>query len=154
MDESRTIRVSVEEAATLLGIEKGSVKKRIQRGKIRSEKDDSGTTWVYLDRSETVQDQSQGPSETTDLLYEEMRSRIAYLERQVEEEREARRRADTLLARLMDNIPALEAPESREEGAQEPAETGAGGPNRPGHQAVQSPQNGLGMQPSPRGAGR
>jgi len=39
-----------------------------------------------------------------------MQERIRYLERQVEEEREARRRADTLLARLMDRVPALEAP--------------------------------------------
>jgi hypothetical protein len=37
-----------------------------------------------------------------DLLYQEQRERIAYLECQVEEEREARRRADTLLARLME----------------------------------------------------
>ena len=49
MDESQTIRVSVEEAATLLSIEKDSVKKRIQRGKLRSEKDASGQLWVYLD---------------------------------------------------------------------------------------------------------
>jgi integrase len=34
-----------------------------------------------------------------------MRERICYLECQVEEGREASRRADTLLARLMDNIP-------------------------------------------------
>jgi hypothetical protein len=44
-------------------------------------------------------------------LYEEMREWIAYLESQVEEEREARRRADTLLARLMDRLPELEAPQ-------------------------------------------
>jgi excisionase family DNA binding protein len=53
MDESQMLRVSVEEAAALLGIEKGSVKKRIQRGKLRSEKDARGTTWVYVYRSET-----------------------------------------------------------------------------------------------------
>jgi hypothetical protein len=35
---------------------------------------------------------------------------VRYLERQVEEERDARRRADTLLARLMDRMPELEAP--------------------------------------------
>jgi hypothetical protein len=33
-------------------------------------------------------------------MVEELRDRIAYLERQVEEEREARRRADTILAQL------------------------------------------------------
>ena len=121
MDESKTIRVSVEEAATLLGIEKGSVKKRIQRGKLRSEKDASGTTWVYLDRSETVRDQSQGRSETDrDELVGELRDRIAYLERQVEEERESRRRADTIIAQLTQanaalaaRVPELEAPQEQ-----------------------------------------
>ena len=132
MDESQTIRVSVEEAATLLGIEKGSVKKRIQRGKLRPEKDASGQVWVYLDRSETVRDQSQGRSETDrDELLGELRDRIAYLERQVGEERESRRRADTIIAQLSQanaalaaRVPELEAPpEVREEpetAAQEP----------------------------------
>ena len=46
-----------------------------------------------------------------DRLYQEMAARIRYLESQVEEEREARRRADTLLARLMDRLPELEAPQ-------------------------------------------
>jgi hypothetical protein len=41
--------------------------------------------------------------------YEEMRECIRYLERQVDEEREARRRADTPLARLMYNTLALGA---------------------------------------------
>jgi hypothetical protein len=56
-----------------------------------------------------------------------MSERIRYLERQVEEEREARRRADTLLARLMDQLPQLEAPrddrERREPSDQEPEST-------------------------------
>jgi hypothetical protein len=56
------------------------------------------------------------------MLYQEMRDRIAYLERQVEEEREARRRADTLLARLMDNMPALEAPSEAPEAPERAAE--------------------------------
>src|SRR5215208_7429758 len=101
MDESETIRVSVEEAATLLGIEKGSVKKRIQRGKLRSEKEASGTICVYLDRSETVQDQSQGQSATDrDELVSELRDRVRSLERRLDEERESRRRADTIIVQL------------------------------------------------------
>jgi hypothetical protein len=133
LDESQTIRVSVEEAATLLGIEKGSVKKRIQRGKLRSEKDARGTNWVYVDRSETVQDQSQGQSETArDELVKELRDRVRSLERRMDEEREARRRADTIIAQLTQanatlaaRVPELEAPESREEAAQAPAEGAA-----------------------------
>jgi chromosome segregation ATPase len=123
MNESETIRVSVEEAATLLGIEKGSVKKRIQRGKLRSEKDASGTIWVYLDRSETVRDQSQGQSATDrDELVSELRDRVRSLERRLDEERESRKRADTIIVQLSRaneeqarTIRELEAP-------QEPAE--------------------------------
>jgi excisionase family DNA binding protein len=74
VDEPGTTRVTVEEAAHLLGIEKGSVKKRIQRGKIRSEKDATGTTWVYVDTSESVRDESTGRSQTDrDQLLEELR---------------------------------------------------------------------------------
>jgi excisionase family DNA binding protein len=94
VDQSGTTRVTVEEAARLLGIEKGSVKKRIQRGKLRSEKDASGT--LYVDRSETVQDKSQGRSETgRDELLESKDETISILRDQLREEREARRRADT-----------------------------------------------------------
>jgi hypothetical protein len=129
--ESQTIRVSVSEAAHNLGIEPASVKKRVQRGKLRSEKAESGTLYVYLDRSETVQDRSQGRSETGTDLVAELRDRIAYLERQVEEEREARRRADPLLARALDQLPALEpAQEDAQrpsEAAQAPASDQAGG---------------------------
>ena len=130
MDESETTRVTVEEAARLLGIEQGSVKKRIQRGKIRSEKDANGTTWVYVDRSETVQDKSEVRSETDrEELVDELRDRVRYLERQVEEERDARRRADTLLAQLMQRVPELEAPQTAQEPSEEsesrPAPAGA-----------------------------
>src|SRR5215207_6073614 len=91
VDESQTIRVSVEEAATLLGIEKGSVKKRIQRGKLRSEKDAGGTTWVYLDKSQTSTGQSTGQSETDrGELVGELRDRVRSLERRLDDEGESR----------------------------------------------------------------
>jgi excisionase family DNA binding protein len=113
------MRVTVEEAAQLLGIEKQSVKKRIQRGKLRSERD-GGTTYVYVDTPETVRDGSEdGPGAVHEELVEELRDRVAYHERQDEEEREARRRADTILAQLSQanaeqarTIRALEAPAS------------------------------------------
>jgi excisionase family DNA binding protein len=119
VDQSGTseARVTVEEAARLLGIEKGSVKKRIQRGKLRSEKDASGT--LYVDRSETVQDKSQGRSETErDELLESKDETISILRDQLREEREARRRADTIIAQLTQanaslaaKVPELEAPQ-------------------------------------------
>jgi len=131
VDESQTIRVSVEEAATLLGIEKGSVKKRIQREKLRSEKDAGGTTWVYLNRSETVRDTSEGQSETSRAeLVEELRDRVRSLERRLDEEGESRRRSDTIIAQLTQanveqarTIRALEAPAESPQEPEEAADT-------------------------------
>jgi hypothetical protein len=58
-------------------------------------------------------------------LVAELRERIRYLERQVEEERAARYRADELLARLMHRMPELQAPpEAR--GSPETASAGEG----------------------------
>jgi hypothetical protein len=104
-------RVTVPEAARILGIKEESVRKRLSRGKLRADKDEDGRLLVYVVSTGTVRDEYEDQSRTTDNdLVVELRSRIAYLERQVEEERDARRRADTLLARLMDRVPELEAP--------------------------------------------
>ncbi len=125
MDESgtnRKVRVTVEEAARLLGIEKQSVKKRIQRGKLRFDKDASGTTWVYVDTSETVQDQSRDQSDTgMDALVEELRRQNEYLRSQLDQEREANRENRRLLAGLIERVPELEAPREPSE-ASEPVQ--------------------------------
>jgi excisionase family DNA binding protein len=123
VDQSGTNRVTVEEAARLLGIEKSSVKKRIQRGKLRSEKDTSGTVYVYMDRSETVQDKSQGRSETgRDELLESKNETISILRDQLREEREARRRADTIIAQLTQANASLAAKVPELEASQEAAD--------------------------------
>jgi hypothetical protein len=123
VDDSQPLRVPVEEAARLLRIEKGSVKKRIQRGKLRSEKDAKGRIWVHLDRSETVHDESGDRSETVwDGQLEDLREQVRYLREQLDREREARteerRRQDTIIAQLSAataeqarTIQQLEAPE-------------------------------------------
>ena len=111
MDESQTIRVSVEEAATLLGIEKGSVKKRIQRGKIRSEKDANGTTWVYVDRSETVRDESEARSEANrDELVAELRRTNELLREVITIRDEEIRRRDTIIMNMTEAMKALNPP--------------------------------------------
>jgi excisionase family DNA binding protein len=123
VDQSGINRVTVEEAARLLGIEKSSVKKRIQRGKLRSEKDTSGTVYVYMDRSETVQDKSQGRSETgRDELLESKNETISILRDQLREEREARRRADTIIAQLTQANASLAAKVPELEASQEAAD--------------------------------
>jgi hypothetical protein len=104
----------LKEAAAELGISKDAVRQRIRRGTLRSDKGEDGRVYVYLDPSMYAvhDDAPERRSEARDHdLVDELRDRVSYLERQVEEEREARRRADTLLARLMDRVPELEAPQ-------------------------------------------
>jgi hypothetical protein len=128
-------RLDINAAALALGISSDAARKRAERGTLDSERDERGHVFVWLDTDET-DDQPRSESPGVDLLsekerrIEDLRDRVAYLERQVEEERDARRRADTLLARMMDRVPELEAPESRETGAHGPsvAEEGRGGP--------------------------
>ena len=125
-DESSGRRLSVPEAAEALGISGDAIRSRIKRGTLATVRE-GGRVFVVLGGSDRPNAQAQPTSvPSEDRLYQEMQARIRYLESQVEEEREARRRADTLLARLMDRLPELEAPSSEatpgepETAAQEP----------------------------------
>jgi len=100
-------RATLSEAAQLLGISKGAVRQRVRRGTLRSDKGEDGRVYVYVDPS--VDDVHPHAPQVEGVLVEELRDRIRYLERQVEEERNARYRADELLARLMERA-QLEAP--------------------------------------------
>src|SRR5918994_6746611 len=109
MGEGRNVRrrVRLREAAEILGISKDALRQRVRRGTLRSDKGEDGRVYVYLDATtDTVHDEATEAGGVTG----ELRARISYLEGQVEAEREARRRADTLLAQLMQRIPELEAP--------------------------------------------
>jgi TolA-binding protein len=132
-------RLTVAGAAEALGISKEAVLKRISRGTLHADRDADGTVRVYIPATgtTTVHDQRRD-------LVGELRDRIRYLERQVEEERNARYRADELLARMMDRLAELqEAPtlgEPREssvnatverEGDRVPQGSGEGASSRP-----------------------
>jgi TolA-binding protein len=123
-------RVTVAQASEILGVTVEAVRGRIKRGTLEHERD-SGTVYVLLNTDQSQTSSQPDDDQTTDRMRpdahaditEELRDRIRYLERQVEEEREARRRADTILAQLSAanaeqarTIRAIEAP-------QEPSET-------------------------------
>jgi len=103
-------RVTVTDAAALLGTTEGALRKRIARGTLPHERDAEGRVWVLLDAGTQRENTGQPGGQDSSGLVDELRDRVAYLERQVEEEREARRRADIMLSRLMDRLPELEAP--------------------------------------------
>jgi excisionase family DNA binding protein len=126
-DEARGVaRMTIEEAARSLGIKEESVRKRVRRGKMRSEKDERGRLHVYVDAIEAVGDESEGRSAGRSMdefggvareLIESKDETIRILQDQLQEEREARRRADAIVAQLTRanaalarGAPELEAP--------------------------------------------
>ena len=116
-------RVTIQEAAQRLGVKEDAVRKRIQRGSMRHEKTEDGRVYVWVDatydRPETYRDKYRDTAQ--DERIEDLREQVAYLRRQLDEEREARRRADTILVQLSAanaeqarTIRAIEAPASEE----------------------------------------
>src|SRR5215211_2358020 len=127
-------RVTIQEAARRLGVKEDAIRKRIQRGSMRHEKAKDGRVYVWAD---VTQDATQDTERTSQDTYQDtsldervgdLREQVSYLRRQLDEEREARRRADTIIAQLARaneeqarTIGELEAPASPE--APEAAET-------------------------------
>ena len=131
-------RVSVSEAAALLGLSEDAVRSRIKRGTLRKEKAKDGTVRVVLgtgqptdrpsngnDRLTTDQapNQTGTRSEAQAELVDSLLDQVAYMREQLAEEREARRRADTIIAQLSQanaalaqRVPELEAPPEPREG--------------------------------------
>jgi hypothetical protein len=120
-DSDRTGRFPVAEAAQLLGISAEAVRQRIKRGTLDTEKSPQGTVYVLLDadladptRNDSVR--SGDRTGESNALISELRAHNATLREQLEAEREARRRADTIIAQLTQanavlasRVPELEA---------------------------------------------
>jgi excisionase family DNA binding protein len=103
-------RVTVQEAARRLGVKDDAIRKRIQRGTLDYEKDPDGRVYVYLDKTEDEQeaDAYRSTQDTSyDALVAAKDETIQILGEQLEEERDSRRRADTLIAQLMQTNAAL-----------------------------------------------
>jgi hypothetical protein len=94
-------RVTVAEASEILGISVEAVRGRIKRNTLRAEHTAAGV-FVLLDADQTTTGQQPDADRAGDQsgLIEEMRARIEDLREQLVEEREARRRADTIIAQL------------------------------------------------------
>jgi hypothetical protein len=113
-------RLTVQEAAEALGTSVDAVRMRVRRGSLESEKDHDGRVhvWVNGDSSET-KPRLDGES---DALISAKDETIRVLSEQLESEREARRRADTIIAQLTQanaalaaRVPELEAPKEQPE---------------------------------------
>ena len=152
-------RVTIQEAAQRLGVKEDAVRKRIQRGSMRHEKTEDGRVYVWVDAAhDTAQDEPETSRDeyrdaAQDERVEDLREQVAYLRRQLDEEREARRRADTILVQLSAanaeqarTIRAIEAPQETSEDTETVEEAPEGAEPRPdaaGPQAAtERPQGG------------
>jgi hypothetical protein len=98
--------VPLAEGARRLGLAHDTARKHLAAGTLRGEKQ-QGRWWVWVPR---LPEPSGTPSGTMpDTLIEAQRSEIAYLRSALDSEIEARRRADHLVAGLMERLPELAA---------------------------------------------
>jgi hypothetical protein len=115
-----TDRVTVAEAAKVLGLSAEAVRMRVKRGTLASDKVD-GTVYVILDAEPTRPNGDQTYNETTDPmvgltsdqtdLVDTLRSEVDFLRKELKRREEVHveenRRKDTIIAQLTQRIPEL-----------------------------------------------
>ena len=108
-------RVSVPEAAKLLGISEGAVRQRMHRGQLQYDKDENGRVYVYPTAVDTATNDVITDGETA--LIDELRDRIRFLEEELADRKEEAlrrdeeaKRKDAILLTLAQRVPELEAP--------------------------------------------
>jgi excisionase family DNA binding protein len=109
-------RLTVQEAAEVLGTSVDAVRMRVRRGSLESEKDPDGRVhvWVNGDSTETKLRLDGEPS----ALISAKDETISTLREQLLAERQAHAEARRLLAAALERIPAIEAPQEPPEDAE------------------------------------
>jgi transposase-like protein len=110
-------RVTMREAADILGVSKEAVRKRVVRGTLRSDTGEDGRRYVYLDL-----DADEAPTGESSALISELRAHNATLREQLEAERQAHAEARRIIAGLVERVPAIEASPEAPESPTGPAE--------------------------------
>jgi hypothetical protein len=114
-------RVSVYQAAEVMGVTADAIRKRISRGTIPHERDENGRVWVLLDTDQdaasSVHDTDQSQSDATALISAKDET-IAALREQLEQANERDRENRRIIAALTSRIPAIEAPQEVSEAAE------------------------------------
>jgi hypothetical protein len=107
-DADKSQRVTVGEAAQLLGITPEAVRARLYRGTLEREDGEDGTVYVrlYADQFQPHDAQSTDQSE----LVQSLQDQIGYLRTQLDTRTEELREHRRIIAALTQRIPELEAP--------------------------------------------
>jgi hypothetical protein len=114
-------RVTVAQAAVLLGLSEDAVRSRLKRGTLSKEKDADGTVFVALgangrpDRPATDQATDQSALALMQAHLDSLSEQLTYLRYQLDQEREANRENRRIIAGLVQRVPELEAPRNGHE---------------------------------------
>jgi excisionase family DNA binding protein len=135
-------RLTVQEAAEILGTSVDAVRMRVRRGSLESEKDSDGRVYVWVDgdSSET----KPRPDGESDALISAKDETIALLREQLEAERRANEENRRIIAALTSRIPEIEPPR----------ETPSEAPGRPESVAGPGPSGSVPPEPEPGGETR
>lgn len=122
-DEMSVERLSIMEAAEVLGVTRDAIHKRIKRGSLEYEKGDDGRLYVYVDTSTSGLDKSadetkdESKAEVLERLIESQQDRIAFLEQELDRRGDETTRLHQIVAgltqanaQLASRVPELEAP--------------------------------------------
>ncbi len=101
MRELERERVTVQEAARQLGITESAVRKRVQRGLLRHDKEADGRLYVYLDTQDIGRDEIRDSS--YDMLVRRLENENEFLRRELE-------RKDAILLNMTEAMKALSPP--------------------------------------------
>ena len=94
-------RVTVQEAATRLGVTESAVRKRVERGTLPHDKEDDGRVYVYLDTRDIGRDKVQDSS--YDVIVTRLENENEFLRRELE-------RKDAILLNMTEAMKALSPP--------------------------------------------
>jgi len=125
-------RLTVADAARLLGLSAEAVRMRIKRGTLASEKV-GGTVYVLLDTDPTRPSADRTTDRTAETttdqtsLVEVLHDQVTYLREQLDQEREANRENRRIIAGLVQHVPGLDAPPESQESPETNSEGTVGG---------------------------
>jgi hypothetical protein len=144
-------RLTLRQAAAALGVSESAIRKRVERGTLRSDKGADGRRYVYVDTvADTMADEGEDTSATRehDALISELRAHNDTLREQLEAERQAHAEARRIIAGLVERIPAIEAHTDARESPQTVEEEPGRAEPRPSTEDRQEPPEAFGSQGS------
>jgi hypothetical protein len=108
-DQTTDRRVTVAQAAELLGLSEDAVRSRLKRGTLSKEKAADGTVFVMVngDRPATDQVTDQSALALMQAHLDSLGEQLTYIRDQLDQEREANRENRRIIAGLVQRVPEL-----------------------------------------------